>query len=92
LSIAFEIGLSQKEYDYMTPFEFSLYVKAYNKRIKYEQDERVTQAYLTAYWQRVNKMPKLQDVLQNKQQQKNQMTDKQMFNMVKSLHAAFGGE
>ena len=83
--------MSIKEFWYLTPYEFSLEVKAYNKRTKAEQDERMTLTYLGAVWQRTKKMPKLQEFLHNKPQKK-RMTSEQMFDMVKSLHAAFGGE
>lgn len=75
----------------MTPYELSLYVKAYNRDKKAEQEAQITQAYLTAAWQRASKMPKLENVLKAKSKKK-QMTDKQLFNMVRALNAAFGGE
>lgn len=74
----------------MTPFELSIYVDAYREKMNREQENLITQAYLTAYWQRVKKMPNLREVLKSKPKKK-QMTDQQLFNMARALNAAFGG-
>lgn len=71
----------------MTPRELTLYVDEHNARIEreYEREQRnlLTQAYLTAAWQRANRMPKLEKVLSElkpKQDTTNQpQTDEQMF-------------
>lgn len=47
----------------MTPRELMLHVEEYNERLLLEQRNLITQAYLTAAWQRSKKMPPLNRVL-----------------------------
>lgn len=42
-----------------------LYVEDYNARLQLEQTNLITQAWLTAAWQRSKKMPKLDKVLES---------------------------
>lgn len=74
----------------MTPFEIFCYCEAFTSRMKFEQQERVTQAYLTAYLQRVKEMPKL-DKLLGKDKEPKTMTDEEMWDKVRALNAQFGG-
>lgn len=74
----------------MTPYELNLHIEAYNECMKFEQEERITAAYLTALWGRVRKMPKLKDVL--KRQQTKSQTPEQMLAKIRAMNAAMGGE
>lgn len=69
-----------------TPFEIGLLIESYNERMKYESDERITQAYLTAYWNRVQEMPSLKEVLGIKED------EDELLNYIKALNAKLGGE
>lgn len=76
----------------MTPYQLRLYVDDYNERIKAESEEKLTLAYLTAYWQRVKKMPSLDKVLnREKTMTKQKMSNDEMLEQIKNLNAAFGG-
>lgn len=54
----------------MTPRELILHVEEYNERIVRDRNERISQAYMTAYLQRVNKMPKLEKLLERNRPKK----------------------
>jgi hypothetical protein len=84
----------------MTPNQLRLSYKAYSQRKELEAEEynlkfknEVTmakmQAWLTANLVWAKKMPKLDDLLREKQQE---MTDEQMLEKVKVLNDLFGGE
>lgn len=67
----------------MTPRELMLHVEEYNERMRLEQRNLITQAYLTAAWQRSKKMPPLNRVLSDLKAKPAQkplqpQTDKQM--------------
>lgn len=68
-------------------------VRAFTDRLKREHDEQITYAWVNAYFQRVEKMPKLEEFLQNKPEKKKKQTSAEaMLEIVKGLNAAFGGE
>jgi hypothetical protein len=78
----------------MTPYELTLAVKIYNEKQKQEHEEKLSLAYFTAYWQRVEKLPSYNKVFNKTQQpvnKKKEMDSKSMFEMAKQLNAAFGG-
>lgn len=77
----------------MTPYELNLYIYAHNKREVNLREEGLINAYANAYWGRVKKMPRLDDLLKksNESRVKKPQSDKQMLQMVKNLNAAFGG-
>lgn len=54
----------------------------------------IIQAYYTAALQRVKKMPKLDKLLKDigKPKKKGKMSAEEMFEVVKELNAAFGGD
>ena len=74
----------------MTPHELNLHIQAYAERMKAESEERLILAYLTAYWQRVKRMPSLKSILQKTEQKKTQ-TPEQMLAQIKAINAAMGG-
>lgn len=89
MKVALRIGLSITEYNDITPYELILYIQAYNERMSLDHKERITAAYLTAYWGRVKKMPELKKILG--EDKPNNQTPEQMLAVVRQLNAAFGG-
>lgn len=80
----------------MTPYELSLFTDVHKERQKAESEERITIAWLTAYYKRIEKMPKLDDVLRDvnkkpREKKTTPMSDDQMLDVVKQLNKAFGG-
>ena len=86
----------------MTPKQLQISLCAYEevKRIEAEEyqiklknsyDLAITQAWLTANWQRAKKMPNLDKVLKSNKPIQKEMTDEQIFEQIKSLNAMFGG-
>lgn len=75
----------------MTPYELNLHVRVHQEIKKEKAENDISIAYYTAYFHRVEKLKPLEKYL-NKKQIKRQMTDKEMFEQVKMLNAAFGGE
>lgn len=78
----------------MTPHELNLHVQAYKERLQREDKERLTLAYLTAYFGRVKKMPDLKKLLGYEQtaSKKKEQTPEQMLRTVQALNAAMGGK
>lgn len=89
MKAALRIGLSLAEYNEITPYELNLHIQFYNERMSLDNKERLTAAYMTAYWGRVKRMPDLKKIL-GEDQQKNQSAE-QMLAVVRKLNAAFGG-
>lgn len=94
LETATLIGVSPLEFWQLTPFEFGLMVKSYSKKTEDENREKITLAYVNAYWNAQwmggkNKPPTLESLLSKN---KKQMTPEQMLEQVKQLNAIFGGE
>lgn len=84
----------------MTPYELLLAIKAFEKKLRYEEEQRIIQAYLTAYWQRVERLKPLKKILDelNMTQpdktavKKKQMSSEEMLKVVVALNAQLGGE
>lgn len=74
----------------MTPYEYIMVLNAFNKRTKQEQEDRITAAYLTAFWYRVKEMPSLKEIL-GKDNEPEEQTAVDMFEEIKRINAAFGG-
>lgn len=81
----------------MTPVELNIYARAYVSRRKEEQ--QITQANLYSHAALIRAMiwskhpPSFERVYPDSQpKQQDQMTDDQMYAMVKGLNALFGGE
>jgi hypothetical protein len=90
MGVAFQIGIDPLTFWELTPAELSILIKAYQERMKREHEQQVVNAYLTAYWHRVKKMPSLKEVLGH-QTEKKKKTPEQMLEVVKQLNATFGG-
>jgi hypothetical protein len=80
--------LSIAEYDDMTPHELSIYADIYAEKAEQEREDKITLVWLGAYFQRVEKLPSLKEVLGKNDEE---MTDEEMLEQVKKLNALFGG-
>ena len=91
------MGLSVREWEAMTPVELNIYARAYVSRRKEEQ--KITQSNLYSLAALIRLMiwskhpPSFERAfLDSPPKQQDQMTDDQMYAMVKGLNALFGGE
>lgn len=91
MSIAIEIGIRIPDYEEMTPYELGLHVKAFNKRLEIEHKDKLILTWLGALWQRVEKMPSLEEVIGEQSTKQKKMSAEHMLNMVKVMNAAFEG-
>ncbi|WP_019534208.1 hypothetical protein [Paenibacillus ginsengihumi] len=82
--------MSVAEYNEITPHELMLAVEAYNDRRQQEREQMLTQAYLTAAWQRTRKLPKLKKVLEDSRPRAaaKVQTPEQMLAITKMIHRA----
>lgn len=77
-----------------TRYEANLILQAKQDQQKQEQDERITLAYMQAYWTAVwmcGKKPEPLDKILGREPVQQEMTDAQMFSVVKALHNAMAG-
>jgi hypothetical protein len=89
---AIHVGISNQEYDEMTPYQLNLYIEDYNARKKVDTEEKLALAWLSAYWQRAKRMPSFSKVLKDLHEEpKHEMTPEEILAQVKSLNAALGG-
>lgn len=91
MKTAIRIGISIKDYEDMTPHELNLSVWGYNERMKLENKNNLTLAYLIAGWSKAKRMPSLKKILGEEDKPKVQ-SDKDMLAKVMALNAAFGGK
>lgn len=75
----------------MTPHELNLHIQEYNRRLQQDSEEGLILAYLTAYWQRVKRMPDLKGIL-NKIKKQEPMSDEQLLAQIKAINAQMGGK
>lgn len=83
--------MSAMEYYESTPMEIGLKIDVYNRRQKQRHDEVVTLAYLSAYYNRVKKMPKLQELLSGHEKPKAEEQATALLSKLKELNAQLGG-
>jgi hypothetical protein len=82
-----------QEYGDLTPRELMLILEAYNEKEQQKREESLTAAYMSAYFQRVKRMPSLKQVLEDSRPRRSvPQTPDQMLAAVKMLQAQFGGE
>jgi len=104
MELAATIGISITEFWELTPAEFFILVKGYEKRkeieaqeymekVKIQQILMVKQAFLISRWVWQKKVD-IDRVLKSiiKEEKTKEMTDEQMLAQVKALNALFGGE
>ena len=81
-----------EQFEYMSPYELSLYIEATQEKQETELKERLTLVWLGEYYHRTKRLPKLADELKKvSSDSKQDMTPEQMLDRVKSLNAQFGG-
>ena len=68
LKLALRVGLSPSEFLELTPRELQLTIEVYAEKQKQLQNENITNAWLTAMWERCKKMPQLKEVLNIEQE------------------------
>jgi hypothetical protein len=90
--VAFEIGMTAAEYYDSTPAEIGMKVEVYNRKQKQNHDEIITTAYLSAYYNRVKKMPKLQELLSPKEKPRAAEQASALLSKLKEMNAQLGGE
>lgn len=92
MRLAFSAGITLSEYNEMTPYELDIHIQEYNKKETFMQKERISAAYMGAYFERVKNWPKLEDFLKDKPQQEvKEQTAVDMYAEVKRINAMFGG-
>jgi len=70
-----------------------LVVDEYNYCRQQQREDMYTNAYLSAYWQRVKRMPSLKEVLESIQpKESEEQTPDEMFEAVKRLQAKLDRE
>lgn len=99
LETATLIGISPLDFWQLTPFELGLMVKSYSVKMEAENQEKITLAYVNAYWNAQwmsgkSKPPTLEKLLNSNKPTKTKkpMTAEQMLERVKQLNAVFDGE
>lgn len=81
-----------EQFEYMSPYELSLYIETHFEREENEMKERLSLVWLGEYYHRTKRLPKLSDELRKiSGETKKVMTDNQMLESVKALNAQFGG-
>lgn len=83
--------MTSAEFYDSTPAEISMKIEVFNRRQQQRYDEVVTTAYLTAYYGRVKKMPKLQELLSKQEKPRVEETASALLSKLKELNAQLGG-
>jgi hypothetical protein len=71
----------------MTPYQLTLVINDFAERQKQESEERLTLAYMTAYWQRIKRLPSLNSIIKKEAEQKPET----MLEEIMKLNTMFGG-
>jgi len=85
------VGIPLETYNEMTPRELNLHIQVYNEMSREKSEEELVVAYLTAYWNRVRRMPNLRNILSSIRPRE-EMSDEQLLAQIKAMNAAMGGE
>lgn len=94
MKVAARIGIKVTDYYKMTMRELKVYIEAYKENNKIEQDNMITQSYLTAMWAAQwfsKKKPKPLSKILGMEQEKKKMTAEEMLEEVKKLNNSLGG-
>jgi len=82
--------VSVAEFGELTPHELMLVLDAHNERLQHQREDMLTQAWLTASWQRARRMPALRQVLeQSRPRHTKPQTPEQILTVVKHLQAKY---
>lgn len=63
LRVALRVGISLKDWEWMTPRELFLYIQEFNERLKMQQELAIIQAYYTAAFYRARRLQNLETIL-----------------------------
>ena len=90
------IGLSPIEFWGLTPYELFLLIEAHKQKTEQEAEEKITLAYINAFWTAQfavgkKKPPRLEEIIKKKAKPK-KMSPEEMLAQVKALNAMFGGK
>jgi hypothetical protein len=80
---AIELGMTITEFMDITPAELSIFFQAMQNKIKNDNDNAISLAWTTAYFQRVKKLPPLSKFVKPRP-----MTEQEIFMKSKAI---FGG-
>lgn len=82
-------GVSIAEYEEITPRELTFIIEMHQTKRQQDRTDMITQAYLTAAWQRAKKMPSLKKALEiTKPKETNRaQTPEEMLAIAKRMHA-----
>lgn len=89
------IGVKPSEFWNLTPVEMLMCGEAHENEMKAQFKSAMIAAWFNALWLRGNDMPtynELVDALDGKTPEVKEMTDEEIFETIKVLNAAFGGE
>jgi hypothetical protein len=86
------VGIKPMEFYEMTPREIENYVNGQIRRIEIDHEMSITNAWLSVVLERQKRLPKLEELIKKKQRKIKVQTEEEMFEMVKILNAALGGE
>lgn len=95
LKLAVDVGITPAALVDLTPAEFDALCDAHIKRRKIERNDQTRQAYMTAYFNRVDKMPELSKFLEDTERHAapaREMTTEEMLGACRAICAAFGGK
>lgn len=85
-----QLGISLLEYNDLTPFELSVHAELYTDKQKHDQESELFLSYINAYWQRVEKLERFDDLIGKERPQK-QMNEDEMLAKIMDLNKMFGG-
>jgi hypothetical protein len=74
----------------MTPYELQLYGEIFEEKQKFEQEEKLSLVWMAEHFQRIEKLPTLNELLGKKEEPK-EMTSEEMLAKVMQLNGALGG-
>jgi hypothetical protein len=74
----------------MTPLELSTHAELFTDKLKQDQEKELFYSYINAYWQRVERLERFEDIVGKEKQQK-KMSEDEMLAKVKELNEMFGG-
>lgn len=83
--------MTVEHYNEMTPNELNMFVDEFMDKVKRESEEKITTAYMTAYWHRVETLEPLNKILGKEEKPKTDMTNEEMLLKVEQLNKLFGG-
>jgi hypothetical protein len=87
LLLSAQIGIRPSEFWEMTYAEFSICVDAYSNNQKIQMQGMIIQAYLTASLSRTKKLPNLEDLLEDTEEN----SDEKLYKKVQELQQKMGG-